>query len=158
MKVRETGSGIQIYDFNAVESYKIAQKIEREGIRFYQMVLEKAADEKLKEALGYLRDAEEEHLKIFNNLLEGAEREAGRREEDDLLDSVDDGIFTITEHDVSAADCEQALQLGIIIEKRSLAFYLELEKHTESSEGKAALRKIITEERQHWEHLKQLAQ
>ena len=50
-----------------------------------------------------------------------------------------------------------ALQLGIIIEKRSLAFYLEVEKHTESSAGKSALHKIIDEERKHWEQLKQLA-
>jgi len=158
MKVRDTVNGIQIYEFSAVEAYKIARKIEREGVRFYQLLMEKTADVGVKEMLTYLRDAEEEHLKLFEHLLEGAEREAGSSEEDDLLDSVDDTIFSVTENEVSAADFKKALQLGIIIEKRSLAFYLEVEKYTESSEGKNALRKVIDEERKHWEHLKQLAQ
>jgi rubrerythrin len=157
MKIRDTGSGIQLYDFTAAEAYRIARKIEHEGIRFYQMLMDKAADSGVKQLVTSLRDAEAEHLRIFEQLLEGAGGKPGQWEDDDLLDSVDDAIFSITENQVAAADFDQALQLGIIIEKRSLAFYLEVEKHTQSSEGKGALRKIIDEERRHWEQLKQLA-
>jgi len=46
--------------------------------------------------------------------------------------------------------------LGIHIEKRSLAFYLEMVKHTDNEEGKVALKKIIDEEKKHWEELKKL--
>ena len=156
MKIRDTGTGIQLYDFTAAEAYRIAKKIEREGIRFYQLLMEKTADAAVQELVTRLRDAEEEHLKIFGRLLEGAGEKPGQLEDEDLLDSVDDAIFIITENQVAAGDFGQALQLGIIIEKRSLAFYLEVEKHTESSEGKSALRTIIDEERKHWEDLKQL--
>lgn len=156
MKVRDTGSAIQIYDFNAVEAYTIACKIEREGIRFYGLLIEKTAHAGVKELLTCLRNAEEEHLKLFEHLLEGAEQIAERRDDDDLLDSVDDNVFSISEPEAYAADFEQALQMGIIIEKRSLAFYLAVEKNTESSEGKNALRKVIDEERTHWNQLRQL--
>jgi rubrerythrin len=70
---------------------------------------------------------------------------------------VDDAIFSVTGNQVADADFGRALQLGITIEKRSLAFYLEVEKHTESCEGRNALRTIIAEERKHWEDLQQLA-
>ena len=157
MRIRDTGTGIQLYDFTAPEAYRIARKIEHEGIRFYQLLMDKTADAGVRELVTRLRDAEAEHLKIFEQLLEGAGGKPGQWEDDDLLDSVDDAIFSISDNQVAAADFGQALQLGIIIEKRSLAFYLEVEKHTESSEGKSALRKIIDEERKHWEDLKQLA-
>jgi rubrerythrin len=157
MKIRDTGTGIQLYDFTAPEAYRIACKIEHEGIRFYQLLIDKAADAGVKELVTRLRDAEAEHLKIFEQLLAGAGGKPGQWEDDDLLDSVDDAIFSITENQVTAADFGQALQLGIIIEKRSLAFYLEVEKHTAGSEGKHALRQVIDEERRHWEQLKQLA-
>ncbi len=157
MKIRDTGSGIQLFDFTAAEAYRIARNIEQEGIRFYQMLMDKAADAGVRELVTRLRDAEAEHLRIFEQLLEGAGGKPGQWEDDDLLESVDDAIFSITEDQVAAADFGQALQLGIIIEKRSLAFYLEVEKHTKSSEGKGALRKIIDEERRHWEDLQQLA-
>ena len=157
MRIRDTGTGIQLYDFTAPEAYRIARNIEQEGIRFYQMLMDKAADAGVRELVTRLRDAEAEHLRIFEQLLEGAGGKPGQWEDDDLLESVDDAIFSITEDQVAAADFGQALQLGIIIEKRSLAFYLEVEKHTESSEGKDALRKVIAEERQHWEQLKRLS-
>ena len=37
MKVKDTGEGIQIYDFNPVEALQIARKLEREGIRFVHL-------------------------------------------------------------------------------------------------------------------------
>ena len=55
-----------------------------------------------------------------------------------------------------ATDLDNALRLGVTIEKRSLAFYLEILKYTDSEEGKNALRKIIKEEKKHWEELKKL--
>lgn len=157
MKVRESERGIQIYDFTAVEAYKIARVIEREGIRFYRRLLDTTDDTKAQEVLGSLRNAEEDHLALFERLLTNAAGEAGDGDEDGLLDVVDAGIFSVPDSALAVADFNQALQLGIIIEKRSLAFYLEVEKHTESSEGKDALRKVIAEERQHWEQLKRLS-
>jgi rubrerythrin len=44
MKIKDTGAGIQIYDFSIVETLKIARKLEKEGIRFYETLLEKTQD------------------------------------------------------------------------------------------------------------------
>ena len=157
MKVKDTGSGIQIYDFTAAEAYAIACTLEREGIRFYQLLMEKTADPQARQIVNYLLNSETEHLRIFEKLLENEEDEDSEDDEDDLIGSVDNGVFAVPDSEVHAADFERALELGIIVEKRSLAFYLEVAKHTASREGKDALRKVIEEERQHWEELKKLA-
>jgi rubrerythrin len=158
MKVKDTGEGIQIYDFNPVEALKIARKLEREGIKFYGMLLEKADDPKVKEALTFLKGQEEEHLRIFEKLLEREDADAVDDDGDDILESVDDGVFHLPQESDLAADFDHALELGVTIEKRSLAFYLEVVKHTESEEGKNTIKKIIGEERKHWEELKRLIQ
>jgi rubrerythrin len=158
MKVKDTGEGIQIYDFNPVEALKIARKLEREGIKFYEKLLEKADDPKVKEALTYLRDQEVEHLRIFEKLLAREDAEAVDDDGDDVLESVDDGVFLLPQESDLAADFDRALELGVTIEKRSLTFYLEVVKHTESEEGKNTIKKIIAEERKHWEELKRLLQ
>lgn len=158
MKVKSTGEVIQIYDFNPVEALKIARKLEREGIRFYGNLLQKAEDPKVKEALSYLRGQEEDHLKIFEKLLERQDPEAVDEDEDDVFECVDDGVFLLPQEKDFAADFDSALELGVTIEKRSLAFYLELVKHTESEDGKNTINKIIEEEKKHWVELKKFLQ
>ena len=159
MKVKDTGEGIQIYDFNPVEALKIARKLEREGIRFYGNLLQKAADPKVKEALNYLKGQEEDHLKIFQKLLEREDPEAADEDdEDEVFDCVDDGVFLLPQEKDFAADFDNALELGVTIEKRSLAFYLEVVKHTKSEEGKNTIKKIIEEEKKHWVELKKFIQ
>ena len=87
MKVKATGEVIQIYDFNPVEALKIARKLEREGINFYGNLLQKAEDPKVKEALAYLKGQEEDHLRIFEKLLEREDPEApDEDDEDDVFD------------------------------------------------------------------------
>jgi rubrerythrin len=158
MKVKAAGEVIQIYDFNPVEALKIARKLEREGIRFYGNLLQKAKDPKVKEALSYLRGQEEDHLKIFEKLLERQDPEAVDEDEDDVFECVDDGVFLVPQEKDLAADFDSALELGVTIEKRSLAFYLELVKHTESEDGKNTINKIIEEEKKHWVELKKFLQ
>ena len=158
MKVKDTGEGLQIYDFNPVEALKIACKLEREGIKFYGKLLAKADDPKVKEALAFLKGQEEEHLRIFEKLLSREDAEAVDDDGDDMFDNVDDGVFLLPQEEDLAADFDYALEMGVTIEKKSLAFYLEVVKHTESEEGKNTIKKIIGEERKHWEELKRLLQ
>ena len=159
MKVKAAGEEIQIYDFNPVEALKIARKLEREGINFYGNLLKKAEDPKVKEALDYLRGQEEDHLKIFEKLIEREDPEAADEDdEDNVFDCVDDGVFLLPKEKDLAADFDSALELGVTIEKRSLAFYLELVKHTESEDGKNTINKIIEEEKKHWVELKKFIQ
>ena len=154
MKIKDTGEGIQIYDFSIVETLKIARKLEKEGIRFYETLLEKTIDPTVKEVIRYLLNEEKDHLKLFEKLLEREDAEALDNDGEDMLDSVDDGVFVLPPKEEWAVDFDAAMQLGIAIEKRSLAFYLEVVKYTESEESKKILKKIIAEERKHWEELK----
>lgn len=157
MKVRRTEVGIQIYDFNATEALTIARKLEREGIDFYNEFLEAVDDPKIKEVLLYLLDEEVEHLKLFETMLERENPEWLENDEESILDVVDDDVFALPKAQTFVNDVDRVIQLGIDIEKRSLAFYLEIAKHTTSEEGKRVLQKIIGEEKKHWEELKRLA-
>ena len=76
MKIKDTGEGIQIYDFSIVETLKIARKLEKEGIRFYETLLEKTQDPSVKEVCRYLLDEEKDHLRLFEKLLESEDAEA----------------------------------------------------------------------------------
>jgi rubrerythrin len=158
MKIKDTGEGIKIYDFNTVEALKIARKLEKEGIRFYETLLEKTENPTVKEAFRYLRDEETDHLRLFEKLLEREDSDALDDDGEDMLDSIDDGVFALPQGEDWAADFDTALKLGIAVEKRSLAFYLEVVKYTESEEGKKTLKNIIAEERKHWEELKRFLQ
>ena len=158
MKVRDNGEEIQIYDFNAVEAYRIARKLEKEGIGFYKKLIGAVKDPKVKEVLIYLLDEERDHLQLFEKMLEREDPDALDDSGKNILDILDTKVFNLPKSEEIATDFDKALQLGITIEKRSLAFFLEMLKHTESEEGKNGLKKIIGEEKKHWEELKKLIQ
>ena len=105
----------------------------------------------------YLLEEEEEHIRIFEKLIDKKDADALDNREDDVLSIVDTEVFALPGDATSVEDLDKAIQLGINIEKRSLAFYLEIAKHTESEQGRNALKKIIGEEKKHWEELKKLA-
>jgi len=158
MKIKGIGEDIQIHDFNAKEAFKLARKLESEGISFYKKVLDSAKDPKAKEVLNYLLEEEKDHLQLFENMIEREDPEALDDSGEDVLDILDTGVFTLPKDEALTTDLDKALQLGINIEKRSLTFYLEIMKHTDNEVGKAALKKIISEEKKHWEELKKLSQ
>jgi len=156
MKIKNTGEEIQIYDFNAKEAFKVAIKLESEGISFYKIILDIAKDPKVKEVLSYLLAEENDHLQLFEKMMEREDPEALDDSGEDILDICDTDVFNLPKDVPLADNLDKALQLGIDIEKRSLAFYLEIMKHTKSEEGSNALKKIIDEEMKHWDELKRL--
>jgi len=158
MKIKDNGEEIQIYDFNAVEAYKIARKLEKEGISFYKKLIGSVKDPKVKEILIYLLGEERDHLQLFEKMLEREDPEALDDSGENILDILDTKVFNLSKNEEVTTDFDEALQLGITIEKRSLAFFLEMLKHTESEEGKNGLKKIIEEEKKHWDELKKLIQ
>ena len=158
MKIKDNGEEIQIYDFNAVEAYKIARKLEKEGISFYKKLIGSVKDPKVKEILIYLLGEERDHLQLFEKMLEREDPEALDDSGENILDILDTKVFNLSKNEEVTTDFDEALQLGITIEKRSLTFFLEMLKHTESEEGKNGLKKIIEEEKKHWDELKKLIQ
>ena len=156
MKIKDDGKEIKIYDFNVSEAFKIARKLEKDGIIFYKKLLKDANDPRVKEVLLYLLDEEKEHLQIFEKMVEGEDPDGLDDSGDGVTDIVETGVFALPDTKELPLDIDKALELGIAIEKRSIAFYLAVLKHTESEEGKNALKKIIGEEKKHWEELKRL--
>ena len=123
MKIKNAGEEIQIYDFNAQEAFKIAHKLECEGISFYKKVLTMVKDPTVKEVLLYLLGEEEDHLQLFEKMIEREREDPDAFDEsgEDILDIVDTGVFTFPKDEKIAEDLDKAIQLGIHIEKRSLA-------------------------------------
>lgn len=144
MRIEEKEGNLVITDFNELEAYKIACKIEADGIDFY----------KSKEVFNFLLAEEQKHLKLFNELLfklkEGREDSF---EGDDLLSTIDYGIFMPVKKINSP---REALQLGIIIEDRSIKFYEFCKDRVSSNTAKKEISNIISEEHKHKELLEEM--
>jgi rubrerythrin len=158
MKIEERNNKLQIVDFNEMEAYKIASKIERDGISFYENLVNGIKDKGAKEKILYLLGEEKKHLSFFEACLSktGEDREDGF-EDDDLLSYMDYGIFQPYEHmnqmkDV-IDDVDKALDIGIIVEDRTVKFYQACKDKVTSKDTKKELQNIINEEEKHKELL-----
>lgn len=57
-----------------LDAYRIALQMEKDSIELYQKFLDEATDEQTKKLFGYLVKQEENHFKIFDNLINLVER------------------------------------------------------------------------------------
>lgn len=57
-----------------LDAYRIALQMEKDSIELYQKFLAEATDEQTKKLFGYLVKQEENHFKIFDNLINLVER------------------------------------------------------------------------------------
>jgi rubrerythrin len=107
MRIEEKNGNLVIVDFNELEALKIASRIENDGIRFYTRLAASAGAPKVRETLELLAFQEKDHLEFFRKELQRLrEKREDPFEEDDLLDSIDYGIFQPYQ---SMADLEKAL-------------------------------------------------
>jgi len=154
MKIEEKDGQFIITDFNEKEAYAIACKIEKDGKDFYQKLSDNEQDPGVKEALGFLISDEENHLKFFESALDSLRaQETEDDEEDDLLESLDYGIFkpydTIEHLEEVVNDFKKALKLGLIVEKKAVEFYEKCKESVTSDLTKRELERIIQEEKKH---------
>ncbi|MCM8778186.1 MAG: ferritin family protein [Candidatus Omnitrophica bacterium] len=153
MKIGEKNGNFIITDFSELEAYKIACKIETDGIDFYQRLLEKTSEERLKETLNFLLLEERKHLKIFEEAKFELRKRVDDSSDEDLLSSMDFGIFqpyqSIDELNQVLDNPQKAFKLGIIIEDKSIKFYTLCKEKVSAEEAKRELSKIIQEEYQH---------
>ena len=161
MKIEEKNGEFIITDFNEAEAYKIASKIEQDGIDFYTKILDEATEPAVKEKISYLLNEEKKHLKFFQErLFEVSEDKADGFEEDNLLGYMEYEVFKpfLDAKDLpeNIKDARKALNLGIIAENSSINFYLSLRDKATSSETKDELAVIIEEEKSHRELFEQL--
>lgn len=161
MRIEEKNGNLVIVDFDEADAYKIACKIEKDGICFYKDLRDKSGDEKIKTEMEFLLKEENGHLKLFEELLSKIEREKeDTSEENDLLDSLDYGVFQpyqgIGGLQQALNDPKKALKLGIIIEDKSIKFYEACKGHLTSSKAIEEVVSIIREEYRHKQKLEAL--
>ncbi|MFA5100637.1 MAG: ferritin family protein [Candidatus Omnitrophota bacterium] len=165
MKIKEINGKFSIVDFDEIEAYMIACKIERDGIRFYSKLSERSQDPVAKETLEFLLSEEKRHFKLFDDALGILRNSREIQEDNDLLQSMDFGIFepyaSMDELETIVTDIKKALRLGIVIENKSIALYQACVNALQASgagEAGKELECIIDEEKKHKALLENLLQ
>ncbi|MFA5117738.1 MAG: ferritin family protein [Candidatus Omnitrophota bacterium] len=154
MRIQEKNGNFEVVDFDAVEAYKIACKIETDGLEFYAYLLKNVAAEPARKALFYLLKEEQKHLSLFESRLsELRQRTSDLSEDDDLLSSMEYGIFqpykNIEELALLVRDPAKALRLGLKVEDVSIGFYEACRNNVISPQAKEEISSIIKEEQKH---------
>jgi rubrerythrin len=155
MRIEEKDGMLVITDFDELEAYKIAHKIEQDGVRFYERLLSVLSDKVDRQALGFLAQKEREHARFFHKeLLDLKERKEDSFEEDDLLSELEYGIFEpyggqLEDIGKLLDTPAKALKLGLAIENRAIDFYSQCMQRVSSPAAKEAIANIIDEEREH---------
>ena len=161
MHIDEKDGKLVVSDFDELEAFKIACKIESDGIRFYKLLAEKIADDRINAAISFLLDQEEKHLNTFDSYLEQIKKiKEDMFEEDDLLTSIDYEVFwpyqRINNLDEIIDEPSKALRLGIIIEENAIRFYEACRELVSEPDTKNALSLIAEEEYKHKELLENI--
>lgn len=159
MKIEYKGDEIVISDFKPVEAYKIARRLEVEGISFYNLFLSASAasSDDIRKAIESLLAEERKHLKFFNQKVEEL---AGPFEADSVVDEVDTKVFGTYGESADLVsivkDRKKAFQVGMLFEKRSINFFkICIDKTTDTS-TKNAFEDVIKEEEKHFQILKEM--
>ena len=159
IKIDETGK-ITIGDFSPVQAYKIAVKMERDDIVFYQGLLETIKDQEAKRELGFLIKEEEDHLATFQTLLSKEREEAGDAfEEDDVVDYIKSRVSDASLKKAKLSEMEHrhtALEEAMNMERRSIVFYEACVNESKDERSKLAFSAIIEEEKKHLSKFAQL--
>ena len=147
--------------FNADEIFKMAEEIERNGVKFYNKAAENVSDSEIRTMLLELAEMEVEHEKTFSAMradLSDPEKQSDIFDPDNeavlYLQAMADGHVFDTSVDPSSMlsgneKVEDILKMGIQAEKDSIAFYLGLKKLIPSLEGQGQVEHIIAEEMMH---------
>jgi rubrerythrin len=155
MKIEERDNKLVITDFNELEAYKIARRIEKHGRQFYEKLHERAEEPAVKDMLGFLKEEEERHLAFFEERLDSVrEEKEDYFEEDDMLDAMDFGIYHPYEQDLKKLEDildnkKRVLELGLKIEQRAIDFYKACKDKVGSAQTRDHLQSIIEQEEKH---------
>ena len=67
MKIKEKSGKLVVTDFDEFTAYRIASRIEEEGIEFYKKVAQSIVDQDIKDKFNYLIDQEKDHSNFFKH-------------------------------------------------------------------------------------------
>ena len=147
--------------FNAIEVFEIAERIERNSVKFYRGAAEALSDQDLSEILLSLAEFEKEHEETFANM----RKQISNKEWDLItfdpenemtlyLQAIANGhVFDLkkdpNEQLTGKETVEDILKLAIEAERDSIVFYVGLQNFVPTKAGKDKVEEIITEEMGH---------
>jgi len=148
------------------EAVTLGIELENAGHNFYSRVAEAAADFRVKELFASLAKAEIEHMRVIREEIEPDFTPEWYREEDqelmaEYLRNIEkQPVFPSAEEAVeyvgSAGGAVKAIDIGIVAEKRSMAYFEYLRDATQDPKGKNAFDRLYHEEEKHLELLTEL--
>jgi rubrerythrin len=148
-------------NFSADEVLQIAERIERNGARFYRKAAEGTDEENARKTMLELADMEDEHEKVFAMMREGLSR---REKEETAFDPqgeaalylqafADGKVFDVnadpSEKLTGNESPEEVLVTAMGAEKDAIVFYLGIKEMVSQKMGKDKIEHIIKEERSH---------
>lgn len=157
MKIDTQEDTIKIYDFNAEECFRIARRLENESLELYQGIKAAIKDADIAAALDILITEELCHLAYCEKAL--IDMGVDDINAEHLVEVVDTGVVTpLAQADIERVLCnrQEALKLGVALEKRAIAFYESILAETSNEQGRIALGNIIEQERGHRARLQAL--
>lgn len=147
--------------FNADEVLQIAERIERNGAKFYRKAADGTAEQNARKTMLELADMEDEHEKIFAAMRGEL---SGRQKEETAFDPqgeaalylkvfADGKVFDInadpSEKLTGDESPEEVLVTAMGAEKDAIVFYLGIKDMVSQKMGKDRIDHIIKEERSH---------
>ncbi len=144
---------IVIYDFSPAQAFKVAMRMEEDGIHFYEDLARKVKDEEARREIGFLVQEEKEHLKTFQGCLDAVRSGADDAfEEDDIVQYVSSKVFDASQETAEASRMDHrhtALEEALNMERRSIVFYEACLSRVSDPKARGAVTKILAEERKH---------
>jgi len=115
---------IAVTDFSPAQAFKIAVKMEEDGLAFYKDLPGRIKDEEARKGIGFLIEEEEKHLETFTRLLREKEAQAQDGfEEDDIVSHMNTRVFDACEEKEAAHQMDHrhtALEEALDMERRSI--------------------------------------
>jgi rubrerythrin len=144
---------ITLSDFSAVQAYKAAIRMEIQGIEFYKALRDQVKTKDVCLEIDFLIQQERSHKEVFESLL-ALEKEVSDDtfEEDDIVAYLNSKVFDDTRQGASAQQMNErqtSLEEAMNMERRSIVFYEGCLAQTEDAKARAALEKIVAEEKKH---------
>ena len=144
-----------MYDFNADDTFEVAQQLERNGAQFYRAAAASVKDSTARELLWHLAGMEDEHEKTFAQMrtqLKDSEKTSTvfgpQGEAAGYLKALAD-TRVFFEKKIDTSSLEEILKAAITAEKDSIVFYLGMKDSVPERIGRGRIDEIIKEEMRH---------
>lgn len=144
---------VSMLTYTPDDIFGIAESLERNGVRFYQLAAERSARENIRLLFTQLAEMEEAHCQRFHALRTAPPVTADAENQLYLQAMADMHVFIMTDDAMTTflrdASRDAVLDFAIAREKDSIVLYTMLQDFLSPSVGREALSQIIREELRH---------